>query len=870
MPVASEHAGGGPHYFAWARADETTFGVEHHRYDEYIRSYSRDHAEGGIPTLTIDIKNPRVGLLGPGRETWAWFAIKIDGVITPRFFGQLVGIPSDILGNVITLVFLAKALDYEDQKQAVAQTLKLPPNYDPLFLDVAHRDDPDAVLEGYPARWHVHPTTLAVSISDILVGEDGEEVFTAGDVRYASVQFRLADKPLRSVTVIADVAWTQTATGVVDFGGWTFSSYTGDGLISDWPKPLASLGGGWSVEAATAIDVYGTGQALTASWSDNYQNKAKEHENGDTLSISISASIPQLAGPRLDYILTEKAQTGIFDPYADPQVNIAQSYANTTVTVPLWQVKTTLVLRYEAKRQRSERLKFTLTSDLQDILATRGDSAADIDADESEIINLSGTDVGLPLFDVLDWDTVKGTQVARGQIVTDGTSFQVALGPATAGTDEPDFSELVGELTIDGAVTWASLGVTLFPADVPGWVANDTTPLGQVIFPKLAKFIAWTTLLPPAPAPTVGVSVGLGLIVKRANGASYQIVTTAGTTGLVEPNFSDTRGVTTADNDVIWTSLGPELPGSAEYLLCTARTGSGSTGALEPTFAVGAGATTLDNEVTWTSLGLGGSFIGVPIGDVARASYFPIDRGVRSIEYCLCVASAHLKARARPVQISFDCHFSRAAALTCRNSARLFDGRLPGGNAMGKIVNVSLKGDGPSGKFNGTITIACAIGRGNVVTASAGTPSYVQEGYVARGYQFYEDAVTVLESGDVGYSRPVDAPIDDGLVFPLTKAQAVAHEEIHGSLTAQRAAIVAAFRSEGSIANLAQAGSPQQSIQNQQTILALNKTNLAAAFKQNPIWLDLQLKSLEGTFAHEYEIDVTVLTAPKGIDLEAA
>lgn len=62
--------------------------------------------------------------------------------------------------------------------------------------------------------------------------------------------------------------------------------------------------------------------------------------------------------------------------------------------------------------------------------------------------------------------------------------------------------------------------------------------------------LAWT-------ASAKSNTVALGQIIKRDNGVSYQICSTAGTAGSgAEPSFSDTAGTTTADNTVTWTSLG--------------------------------------------------------------------------------------------------------------------------------------------------------------------------------------------------------------------------------------------------------------------------------------------------------------------------
>ena len=78
---------------------------------------------------------------------------------------------------------------------------------------------------------------------------------------YDSVSVKLDQPPLRTVTVEGTVNWKQPASGVMDvLSGSRISTHTGDGLIGDWPKAGTSIGGGWLVDEASAIDLAGIGQ----------------------------------------------------------------------------------------------------------------------------------------------------------------------------------------------------------------------------------------------------------------------------------------------------------------------------------------------------------------------------------------------------------------------------------------------------------------------------------------------------------------------------------------------------------------------------------------------------------------------------------
>ena len=111
-------------HFAWAGADEISFGPEHQVEDEEVFAFTLEHSEGDFATLAIDIRNPRRQYLAEGADLWMW--LSEDG--TPLFFGRLVAVPEDLHAEIVRLNFIARPTGYDVAKRALADTLRVRPN----------------------------------------------------------------------------------------------------------------------------------------------------------------------------------------------------------------------------------------------------------------------------------------------------------------------------------------------------------------------------------------------------------------------------------------------------------------------------------------------------------------------------------------------------------------------------------------------------------------------------------------------------------------------------------------------------------------------------------------------------------------------
>src|SRR4051812_45251026 len=240
---------------------------------------------------------------------------------------------------------------------------------------------------------------------------------------------------------------------------------------------------------------------------------------------------------------------------------------------------------------------------------------------------------------------------------------------------------------------------------------------------------------------------------------------------------------------------------------------------------------------------------GVPIGSPLYRSYFQTDRGAASFEYLLMVGRAKLRAAARAAEITFATDWRTAMGLTLRNSVALFDRRIPGGSATGKVKHYRLTA-GEGGMF-GEFTIGCSIGSGASVAAATGVNGYVEDGYVDPGYQIVNGGQYMLLADELAY-QTLDhfAVVDDGLdLTHLTADKAVNFCSVENGMTKQMAELL---KYQEAVVPITSLSNPLQSISKLKTTITID------------------LKPVTGAEFHSNFLPaVSMLGMPKTIDLAA-
>lgn len=88
-------------FFAWVDDAEVFSAVTHAREDEEVFSLSISHSEGEFATASIEIRNPGIGLLAPGRKRRAFISCELSAgsPATLLFAGILTAFPVGLVGQ---------------------------------------------------------------------------------------------------------------------------------------------------------------------------------------------------------------------------------------------------------------------------------------------------------------------------------------------------------------------------------------------------------------------------------------------------------------------------------------------------------------------------------------------------------------------------------------------------------------------------------------------------------------------------------------------------------------------------------------------------------------------------------------------------
>lgn len=374
----------GPHYFAWTDPD-TPWSTDLLREDEQIVSVELDQSEGQFAGLKLTVKNPGIGLLAPGRQVWGWYSWDAGGGDwIPILFGRLVAIPGNLHGETIVLEFIAKPTDFAEQKAALAASMRVLPYWDPVWIsDVDAATSDDTVLETRAQLWHTDRVTLEVSASDIIAGEAGLIEITESEHLYADTSVELGSAPKVAVDIIGTVQFSQKGNGTIDLTRRLGNEYgiivtpTGDGLMSSWPKPGTAISGGWSWNLATfAISATKRGTAQGELTPGSWFFPSAGHEFGSAGWKSAAFVRLPWVDPPSEKPVVPQVEIKIVDAGQEGQAGITL-LSPKYVDVPITEVKINAILDWKADRKRTERVRCTLTADVQAVMTDPAGSDRD-------------------------------------------------------------------------------------------------------------------------------------------------------------------------------------------------------------------------------------------------------------------------------------------------------------------------------------------------------------------------------------------------------------------------------------------------------------------------------------------------------------
>lgn len=346
-------------HFAWVDPSATTFSAGTHAVeDEDVFSLEIAQTEGEFATAQITVQRPEDGLLNPTRKQYAWISVTNDATTTALFFGRVVGFPKDISSELVTLEFISQFPGWEASRDALFDTLKVLPFWDPAFIAKGDIENPDQALEARRALYHFDRLTGAVSLSDIITGTATD---TVSDHLSESLSVDIIGNPARRVRVSMTVDWEQRILGETStvntkikraFGG-TVNTFTGPAMQQTWPQAGDSI--------------------------------------GDQSGYSVVKSEIRLINPLPSAMGAESTQ--FKTKISDAEQSYARALFNQTLTtrdakLKRWWFSTILNVGYDFRQNRSETITATITNDVQALAFGSDGGEISIDLQSEDVVDL--------------------------------------------------------------------------------------------------------------------------------------------------------------------------------------------------------------------------------------------------------------------------------------------------------------------------------------------------------------------------------------------------------------------------------------------------------------------------------------------------
>lgn len=365
--------------------------IAHAVEDEAITELSISQQEGEFASLQITVINPFQGLLAAGRKLWCWLSWDDGTQLVPLFHGRLTAVPESIDGETVRLLFAARPKGYEGLRDDLAETLKVLPYWDVVWI-TGDTEDADNVLEAYGARWHIDRTTLEVTTSDELIGEDGTLSIGEADHLYDDLTISYTGTPYSQIDIDVSLSWKQTGSGTIEItdqiyqvaskhydlaisrSKWgVIQTMTGEGLASDWPQGGASLDGGWTVNDLTYCEE-STDRLYTRY---NYYVAYQAYTEG--------------SNPAVDAAIKEVGEDNLWGTWYRAKDDWW------TVSFPVYQLMQRTFFDWKADRSRTETLKCTLYADIQPLIAEAGldENVGKITVSASDTVTEPDADTGV-------------------------------------------------------------------------------------------------------------------------------------------------------------------------------------------------------------------------------------------------------------------------------------------------------------------------------------------------------------------------------------------------------------------------------------------------------------------------------------------